>query len=140
MAERDNPIRAELDPEQLTIGDLLNESQIRSMRDTFAHSTGIEVVVAKMEPGKVFESPARFYYFRREPMDIPEFNAACMKCFMGTRVNPNQSKDYNIDFCYLGVYTDGPSIWFKDQVVALLGGCMVVKPNLLIADKLQQER
>jgi class 3 adenylate cyclase len=132
------PNTAPLDPEQITVDELLDKEQIQTMRDVFAESTGIEVVVAKPGEQGTFLAKPHIYRFCRELRKIPSFMDDCTRCYIGTKQNLDTKTDFNIAPCHIGFYTYGCSIRFNDRVIALMGGCMVApKKNHISREELE---
>lgn len=128
----------ELDLSAMALDDLVEPAQLQRIRDTFARSTGIQVIIGRPAIGD-FLTEARAYHFCEQLRDKPAFLNNCFRNYADAMAELGGSDNVTVATCHQGMFTFGAWIKVDGHVLGTLGGCMVMpRENLISRERCEQ--
>jgi class 3 adenylate cyclase/ligand-binding sensor protein len=106
------------------IDDLIDPEYLQNIRDTFAKSTGIEIILGTTEPGDYLVE-AQPYHFCGQLREKPDFVNRCNQGYMARIGDVMSTEGVFVCECHLGMLMFGAPLAVEGQVLGTLGGCMV---------------
>jgi class 3 adenylate cyclase/ligand-binding sensor protein len=114
------------------IDDLIEPEYLQKIRDTFAKSTGIEIILGRTEPGDYLVE-AEPYHFCGQLRQKSAFVDKCNQGYMARLGDVMSTEGVFVCECHLGMLMFGAPLTVEGQVLGTLGGCMVSPESGLIS-------
>jgi class 3 adenylate cyclase len=107
-----------------SIEDLIPATYLQKIRDTFARSTGIQIVIGRTTPGQELTRPEP-YAFCARLRENPDFLGRCLADYLGSVDEMLVTEGIRVAECHLGFWMFGAPIEVDGTPLGLFGGCMV---------------